>query len=582
MNLICFRPFGALALASLPALALLTPAAARACGGFFCDVVNNVPVPVDQTGENIVFAIDKAANTVEAHIQIQYTGDPLKFGWVIPVTAVPDFAVGSELFFSNLLASTVPTYTFTSVSDCQDPDRDRVGFGCGGDFLSAGTEDGFEISSAGESDGGGGGLEIVKREIVGAYQIVVLKGGTAQELYDWLTAAGYYQDPDALPIVQKYLDEGYYFAAAKLIHGAGIEELQPIVMTYAGTVPCVPLRLTAIAAMDNMGVRVFALGDTRAVPTNYDHVEINDAMIDWPNQADNYLAVVGEAIDEAEDGHGFVTEYAGPSSAVQRAGLFSAQWNADTFRGADPIVGLGYTVIDALESQGLLQCGLDPFGFGEGDECTFNHPQILPLLRTYLPAAPGYAENYWYTNLEELAAQIDLTAWDSEKFADGIQERIIDPGKRAVDLLNKYPYLTRMLTIISPHEMTVDPEFTTNPDLEDVSQARTAVRNIPCEGSNKMVLPSGIHVLMEPGDVWPTFGKAIWARRIEAMTPSGAPQVLTDNAAEIDAVVRASNKRYEYDDGTGVSCAFRRGSLGGALSLGLILGIAWRGRRRRA
>lgn len=108
----------------LAGLAAWLPAEpARACGGFFCDLVNNQPIPVDQTGENILFAIDEAARTVEAHIQIQYTGDPLKFGWVIPVTAEPDFAVGSELLFTNLLAATVPTYSFTFSSDCSDNDR---------------------------------------------------------------------------------------------------------------------------------------------------------------------------------------------------------------------------------------------------------------------------------------------------------------------------------------------------------------------------------------------------------------------------------------------------------------------------
>ena len=575
--------FSFLRLAGASALvALLAPSVAHACGGFFCDSVNGVPIPVDQTGENILFAIDKVAGTVEAHIQIQYVGDPQKFGWVIPVTAVPDFAVGSELLFTNLLAGTVPTYTFTSNFDCQE--SDNGGVGCyAGDLASGGDGGEFDTaaSSAGGTDSGGGGLEIVKREIVGAYEIVVLQGGTAQELYDWLDAAGYYQDPDAPPIVQKYLDDGYFFAAAKLIHGAGIEELQPIVMTYAGTVPCVPLRLTAIAATEDMGVRVFALDSTRVVPTNYKHVEINDAMIDWPNQADNYRDVVTAAIDVAEGGLGFVTEYAGSASAVPTAGLYDVAWNADSIRGSDPIVSPGYTIIDNLTSQGLLTCGIDEFGFGAGDECTFNHPQLLPLLRRYLPAAPGYAENYFYSHLEELAAEIDLVAWDSEKLADGIQERIIDPGKRGVDLLANFPYLTRLLTVISPQEMTVDPEFAGNPDLPDVAANRAAVQNIPCSGSNKMILPSGIHILMEPGNIWPTFSKDIWARRVEQMTPSGAPQVEEDFADEIDSVARASNKRYDYDNGSGVSCAVRRSSLGGAFSLAVVFAIAWRGRRRR-
>jgi len=561
----------------------LAPTTARACGGFFCDVVGGVPLPVDQTGENIIFAIDKAANTVEAHIQIQYMGDPQKFGWVIPVTAVPDFAVGSELLFTNLLAATVPSYTFTSVSDCQDNDRD---IGCGV-FLAeqSGSDDSASDGSSGVSSGNdsGGGLNIVKREIVGAFEIVVLQGGTAQELYDWLDAAGYYQDPDAPPILAKYLEEGFLFAAAKLRHGAGVEELQPIVMTYEGSVPCVPLKLTAIAAVDNMGVRVFALGDARVVPTNYQHVEINEAMIDWPNQADNYREVVLGAIDEAEGGRGFVTEYAGASAVVSQGGLFDARWNANTFRGASPIVGPNYTVIDALEDQGLVICGIDEFGFGgAGDDCMFTHPQVLPLLRTYLPSPPGYAENYWYTNLFDLEALVDLAAWDSERFADDLQERIIDPGARSIALLTKWPYLTRLLTIISPHEMTVDPEFTANPSLPDVGTARSAVRSIPCAGSNKMLLPGGLHVMMEPGDVWPSFGAELWAARVEQMTPSGAPQVVTDFSAEIEATVRASNKRYEYDNGAGAQCAMGRSSLGSLLSFGLIFAFAWRGRRRRS
>jgi hypothetical protein len=81
-----------LRLASIAALALaipmLTPAEAEACGGTFCD---NGPqtMPVDQTGENILFKIGE--DYVEAHIQIQIdpNTEASQFAWVIPVTAVP-------------------------------------------------------------------------------------------------------------------------------------------------------------------------------------------------------------------------------------------------------------------------------------------------------------------------------------------------------------------------------------------------------------------------------------------------------------------------------------------------------------
>ena len=59
--------------------ALLTPAAALACGGFFCS--NNQPV--NQAAERIVFAYD--GEQVHMHIRITYEGPESEFGWILPV-----------------------------------------------------------------------------------------------------------------------------------------------------------------------------------------------------------------------------------------------------------------------------------------------------------------------------------------------------------------------------------------------------------------------------------------------------------------------------------------------------------------
>ena len=65
-------------------LAAAWPTAADACGGTFCD---NIPgaMPVDQTGENILFILEP--NKVEVHIQIQYDPDTnaQKFAWMVPM-----------------------------------------------------------------------------------------------------------------------------------------------------------------------------------------------------------------------------------------------------------------------------------------------------------------------------------------------------------------------------------------------------------------------------------------------------------------------------------------------------------------
>ncbi len=559
---------------ALAAVTALAPAPARACGGFFCDSVNGVPTPVDQTGENILFVLDREAGTVEAHIQIEYTGDPQKFAWLIPVTAIPDFAVGSEPLISNLLAGTAPVYGFSAVRDCADDDRPRDNIGCSAVSLDAGggrEEGGDEGDSA-------GGPEVVKRAVVGAFELVVLQGGTSQEVYDWLLAGGFYQDMAALPILDEYLAEDFYFVAIKLRHDAGVDEIHPIVMTYEGDQPCVPLRLTRIAAVEDMGVRVFSLADERTVPINYRHVELNEVRLDWRSSADNYREVVARAIDApGADGHAFITEYAGPTAVVSPLNIWDPAWSWADFEDAVPTGG-GPEVMTLLADQGLVDCSVGP--------CVYNHPMVLPLLRAYLPAPAGAEEDSYYACIECWAEQADFSLWDGVAFARDFRERIDDPGRHAAGLLNAYPYLTRLLTVISPEEMTVDPEFVQNPDLPEVGTGHSAVLNNPCEGSNKMVLPDEQAVLLTEDDTWPEFDASMpYAARVEQMTPSGAPQELAEFSEEITAALKASNKQYSYDNGRGIGCVvgrnFGRNNAGGVLMLGVIFIVAWRGRRRR-
>lgn len=554
----------------LAVLAALVPARADACGGFFCDSVNGAPVPVDQTGENILFVVDRDAGLVEAHIQIQYTGDPQKFAWVIPVTAVPDFSVGSEALFTNLLGSTVPTYGFTAVRDCADDDRNSSPCAA----VDAASDSGSGSTNAtGPGESSDGGPEVIKREIVGAFEIVVLQGGTAQEVTDWIDAFGYFQDPDAPPIIGEYLEEGFMFAAARLIQGAGVEEIQPLVMTYAGDTPCVPLRLTRIAATEDMGVRVFALADERTAPSNYRHVELNDVRLDWTANANNYAEVVAMAVDTpGADGQAFVTEYAGTTDVVSRANVFDPAWSAAAFAELPAV-----DVIDRLEQQNILDCHLE---FASG--CSFFHPRILPLLRTYLPAPADVDENTFWGCLDCYAQQIDMAAWDPAGFAADFQERIVDPGAHANALLDRWPYLTRMLTVMSPNEMTVDPEFLTNADLPDVAPGHTATMMVPCSGSNRMELPSERDVLTDDAGNWPDFAEAMpWAARVEQIAPAGAPQVLAEFDEAIDAALKTSNARFSYDDGRGLGCSVRPGSWLNLAAMVAVLGFAWHGRRRR-
>ncbi|MBX7080940.1 MAG: DUF2330 domain-containing protein [Nannocystaceae bacterium] len=506
----------------LPSLLVLTaqwiPREAEACGGTFCDTGPNA-MPVPQTGENILFVLGDGYT--EAHIQIQYdsTTTAEKFAWVVPMLAVPEFSVGSQALFANALTATVPAYGFNyNFDDCG-------GGGSGGDG-------GDGLTSAGGSTGGeggdtGGGPEVVLQQTVGAFEITVLQGGTAEEVMTWLGANGYEQDPNAEPILAEYLAENYMFAAFKLTNDADIGEIHPVTLTFTNDEACVPLRLTRIAAQDDMEVRTFFLASSRVVPQNYKHVLVNPLKLDWPGYASNYKEVITLAVDAfGADGKAFVTEYAGSSTVVSQFGIFDPSWDASAFVGLAAV-----DVVDTLASQGLYVC--DEFS----GTCSFTHALLDGLLAHWLPVPDGVTAEAFYDCLSCYEGLIDQAQWgDGSGFAADMQSRIVDPGAHAVEVLQGFPTLTRMYTTISPAEMTEDPFFWANPDLEDVDLTSSiATRRVLCNGDAVWTLPGGREVYVPDDGAWPDFGDEMPYEEDVAQTPeNGAPIAIVDNTAIID------------------------------------------------
>ncbi|MGB1014930.1 MAG: DUF2330 domain-containing protein, partial [Nannocystaceae bacterium] len=457
----------------------VAPQTAEACGGTFCD--GGQGMPVDQTGENILFISD--ATSVEAHIQIQY--DPntnaQDFAWLVPLTAVPEFSVGSDLLFQALLRGTVPTYGLNNNF-------------CGGTTGTGGSPFLSEPDTPGSS-----GPEIVHNEVVGAFEVTVLTDDSAADLMTWLGENGYTQDPNAEPILQEYLDEGHLFAAFKLHNDSETSDIHPVVLRFESDEACVPLRLTRIAAGEDMDVRAFFLGNNRTVPTNYRHVLVNPLKLDWLNFASNYKDVITLAVDAfMADGRAFVTEYAGTSDVVNTSGVFRPGWDGSVFSGLSPVA-----VVDTLTDQILMECF--------GDECLFYHPLLEGLLAQHLPVPEGLLPGDFYSCLTCYEDLIDAEAWgDGSGFAVAFDERIVVPGMHAVSLIETWPYLTRLYTTISGHEMTEDPMFHQNPSLQDIPNIRQATRNYLCdgpydEGDSVVTLPDGREVFIPADGSWPDF-----------------------------------------------------------------------------
>ncbi|HEY3233740.1 MAG TPA: DUF2330 domain-containing protein, partial [Polyangiaceae bacterium] len=487
----------------------------------------------------------------------------------LPMQSMPvEMGVGSQALFNNLLNGTVPTFGFsTSFEQCGS---NSDGFSCGFPAASSGESAGSAYRGGGD---GGAGPSIVLHQAVGAFDITGLRGGTAQEVSDWLNANGYQSAVTAPSILQDYVSKGYVFLAIKLTGGTGIDEIHPLVVRYAGNTPCVPLKLTSVAAVPDMGVRTFFLGSERVVPSNYKHVTLNQARIDWAAYGNNYNQVVSRAVDSpVSDGRGFVTEYAGPSNVVSAQGVYDPAWNPSKFQNIAPEL-----VVKELGIQKLVQCSYYT--------CQYLHPLVKPLLEEFLPRPAGLTEDEFYSNLASYKGQIDMAVWNAASFAARLDELIVQPGLHATLLLEQNPYLTRLFTTISPEEMTIDPEFRRRPGLPDVPRLTQATQRVLCNGGSIFTLPNAQVVALDNQTAsWPKFSDdELWAETIEDVPATGDPIVLVDNTKKIQDQVDASNARNNWPPETaGCECGLpstRSQSLVGVLGLA---GAAMLWSRRRA
>ena len=567
--------------AATSALILTTPLAAFACGGFFC----NNSAPVNQAAEDILFAVE--GDEIEAHVAVQYTGPSEEFAWIVPTPSRPEVGVSSTAVFRQLynVAGVRFNLTYREIGEC---DWDTRGGGAGG----ADSAGGFADAGTAEDGAGDPGVVVVEQSSVGPYDFAVLQATSAEPLFDWLEANDYDIPRGVMPFVEPYLlmDDDMHFVAFRLTKDADAGDIAPITLRYTAEQPVIPIQLTAVAADPDLGIRTFILGDHRSVPENYPHVHINEARIDWLSGGSNYDAIVTEAMDEA-GGQGFATEYAGAASLLDD--MFWNDMIAETVESAtalsDPAM-----YWDQMQ-QALMRLGL------QGD------PIILELLQEYIPIperleSEGIEPQWFYNCIECYAEEGDFEDFDPEAFTAALDERIFEPMRHAQDLFDGAAYLSSLYTTMSADEMTLDPAFTFNPDMDDVSNNRNAELITDCgdgrryeDAPRTLRLSDGREIRMGTwGESWAGSGGGgdtadldglPAAERIEETGASGQAVVIDDRAPEINAELEAHNEVYDAevarrernDDG----CAAAGGGAGGGAGALALLGLAAALRRRR-
>jgi hypothetical protein len=498
-----------LGLGSALVLALIAHAEpAQACGGLFC----SASAPVNQAAERIIFSKNED-QTVTAVVQIQYEGPSEEFAWVLPVPGIPEVKVSSDLAFTRLQQASNPQYSFTTEVEgkCKSGDSSSA-FGPTADSGTGGTG----------GSGGEGGVNVLASGTVGPYDFVVIEPDASYErvgdvVVEWLTLEGFDVvppggDPDDIStLLGSYLQGGMNLIAFRLTKGNDTGTIRPIWITYESDQPMIPIRPTAVAANDDMGVMVWVLGESRAVPVNYKALELNQALIDWLTGASNYNQVVVAAANEA-GGQGFVSERAGPSADY------------------DNVIILDFEKEDweALRTSAAV------------------------LSPAELLSESGFRFDGW-DGYEALVERFEAVEnFDTQAFIDALGEEVVEPMIATQELLLSRPYVTRLYTTLSAPEMDLDPLFDFNPDLPMVSNIHSARRVIEChrsvyqwEAPSRFHLEDGRVVRLNAGDPWPFAPEqedALPANALVlALTTSGPGTVVQDNSEAIDQALAVHN-----------------------------------------
>jgi hypothetical protein len=185
----------------------------------------NEKVDVFQPSQKAVIAWDGATETLT--IQTKYEGPAEEMVWLVPVPAEPEVEKGNPGVFDEMSQRTQEPYILY-------------------------TE--FE---GGDAGGSGGAAALEWRRRIGAYDVALLKPVGGQTVLEWLEINEFGVEPEAKPILNSYIDRGWWVVASRIHKDAlapSVQErlakgtIEPLKFTFT-TRQCVyPLHLTSLAA----------------------------------------------------------------------------------------------------------------------------------------------------------------------------------------------------------------------------------------------------------------------------------------------------------------------------------------------
>lgn len=464
-----------LAGASMLAVSGLVTSDAHACGGCFHQ--ENPPGPEISvvTGHRMAFAISPAQTVLWD--QVEYSGSPAEFAWVLPVKPGARLELASDAWFNALDAAT-STRVLAPTLNCAP-------FNGGGDFFEGGGDDFSGIGCCGamsdasggamaDGSGTGGGVDgvpqppppvtVVDRATVGPYEVLTLQANVPGVLVDWLKMNGFAAEASIQPVIDQYQQEGFNFIAMKLKPNQGVQSMKPVRVVSPGASPALPLRMVAAGTGAETAVTLFVIGEGRWQPENFPNVAIPAVNLTWDyassssdyasrrleflaqNEGRSWLASyahVGGLLSQITNSQGTATTYQTNNGSANTIAEFFAATAFDNLETTEANCGLKFAeyaksmdmVVDLCTDPMMPCANLMP---GQIDSRAFEcEPPVdqpdVPLDDLAVAMLGQHPASVWLTriegNLSRKALETDLTLAPEEKQTE-IDNWIV-PGRKA-------------------------------------------------------------------------------------------------------------------------------------------------------
>lgn len=127
-------------------------------------------------------------------------------------------------------------------------------------------------------------VSILDRKLVGIFETTTISSQDPKALAKWLRDNDYAVAPNAGPVIEDYVKEGWVFVASKVSRNApeiNTNSPHPLSFTFKTARPVYPMRLTGLAGVP-LNVDIYYFGDTSARAPYFDVESSSRTTMDHP------------------------------------------------------------------------------------------------------------------------------------------------------------------------------------------------------------------------------------------------------------------------------------------------------------